>query len=273
MFASRDKLGRIFTPSPVNRAHPLNRGRVAWWLSIPGMIGGRQFFDLMGLSHGTLTNFTSTSGWRGTTRVGGWGNLLFDGTDDYIETGKIVQLSGDYSLAVSFLTYSTAIQRIFNTRGVASGATPASEGGIAYGLNSGAFFGGNIGGSAVSSSAVSTNVAYRAVVRVSGGICTIYLNGSPASSPTSLGTYTPATQTLTIGNTDGGSPARWWSGLLDDITIYSRALSPAEAQQDYILSQQGYPDVLNRLSSRVYSIPKTFNAAWFRVPRQTMEAA
>ena len=46
----------VNTADPVNRHHPLNSKLAAWWLPLPGLDGGRQLYDLMGLNHGTLTN-------------------------------------------------------------------------------------------------------------------------------------------------------------------------------------------------------------------------
>jgi hypothetical protein len=41
--------------------HPLNVGRVAWWLGLPGLTGGPKWFDLMGLSHAAYSVTTPPS--------------------------------------------------------------------------------------------------------------------------------------------------------------------------------------------------------------------
>src|SRR4051794_33812532 len=85
---------------PVNPDHPLNRERRAWWIVVPGTDGGRQIFDLMGFNHGTLTNMTTAgSGWGGTARRGGYGNLLFDGSNDYVALGSRVGPTGGLTVA------------------------------------------------------------------------------------------------------------------------------------------------------------------------------
>jgi hypothetical protein len=66
-------------PLVVNDGHPLNRGLVTWWLARPGLnYGGARWYDPIGLNHGTLANFGAGSGWSGTTRPGGFGQLTFD---------------------------------------------------------------------------------------------------------------------------------------------------------------------------------------------------
>jgi hypothetical protein len=52
-------MSEIFLPDPVSRHHPLNQGLVGWWLSVPGLDGGNQFYDLMGLLPATLTSGAS----------------------------------------------------------------------------------------------------------------------------------------------------------------------------------------------------------------------
>src|SRR4051794_12692902 len=59
---------------PADRLHPLNRGKVAWWLALPGLMGGPRWRDLIGMDDGVLTNGPA---WKPTTRPGGWGQLDF----------------------------------------------------------------------------------------------------------------------------------------------------------------------------------------------------
>src|SRR5688500_11296274 len=71
---------------PVNRLHPLNRGLVAWFLTLPGLSGGLKWHNLMDLSngpHGTLTSMDPPTDWvSAKARPGGFGALDFDGSND-----------------------------------------------------------------------------------------------------------------------------------------------------------------------------------------------
>jgi hypothetical protein len=71
-------------------SHPLHRGLLAWWRPVPGLTGGDRWFDLLsGQYHGALTNMgaSATSGWSPATQAGGYAQLNFDGTDDYVLVG------------------------------------------------------------------------------------------------------------------------------------------------------------------------------------------
>ena len=69
----------------VNPRAPLNRGLVSWWLALPQRSGGPKLFDIAGRNHGTLTNGPTWSGPFG--RLGGFGTVKFDGTDEYLTAG------------------------------------------------------------------------------------------------------------------------------------------------------------------------------------------
>src|SRR4029077_5506129 len=73
--------------SPLNRQHPLNRAVVGAWEVLPGLSGGALWYNLAGPYHGTLTNMATAggaSGWGGTTRTGGYGEMRFDGSNDTV---------------------------------------------------------------------------------------------------------------------------------------------------------------------------------------------
>lgn len=91
-----------------NRAHPLAQGLVAYWLFNEG--SGTVTTDVNG-KPGTLNNFT-TAGWTGSINGGG---LRFDGTDDYVNIGTVLQKYVDYNKPFSiamwftFHTYSSTV--------------------------------------------------------------------------------------------------------------------------------------------------------------------
>src|SRR5215471_4571503 len=75
---------------PVNWAAPLNRGLLGWWLVLPQRLGGSRWLDLVGRAAATLVTTLpsgSTSGWGPSRRLGGLGELRFDGTNGYADLG------------------------------------------------------------------------------------------------------------------------------------------------------------------------------------------
>jgi hypothetical protein len=59
------------------------------------------------------------------------------------------------------------------------------------------------------------------------------------------------TNPINIGRDVEGSNNRRFAGSLDDVGIWSRALSGSEVAVDYDLSRRGYPGVLGSTGSRV----------------------
>ena len=61
----------------------------------------------------------------------------------------------------------------------------------------------------------------------------IYVNGTLVSSQTETGTMQPNTQSLVFGQSGCAScDYERWQGLIDEVRIYNRALSPSEIQAD-----------------------------------------
>src|SRR5689334_133249 len=91
MFQELNRLLPIDIRNPINRTHPLNKGLVSWWLTVPGLIGGKFWYDLHDNSFpGTLTNLlTAGDGWRSSTR--GFGAFAIDGSlNSYIQIPNFV---------------------------------------------------------------------------------------------------------------------------------------------------------------------------------------
>lgn len=96
--------------SPINWRCLWNRGLVSWWMNLPQGVwgGGRKWRDLnrASLNDGTLTNMafpsTSTSSWGPTTRPGGFGEVRFDGSDDYVTAGSSWAIQTSFTASVWF---------------------------------------------------------------------------------------------------------------------------------------------------------------------------
>jgi hypothetical protein len=240
--------GPIDLADPVDRSHPLNRGRVAWWLAVPGLEGGRQWFDLMGLNHGTLSGFGARA-WGGTTRPGGRGQVACDGAGQ-VSTPLLPTKS--YTISLWFRVYPGASGE---TPGTLICSNDASQyllfdfdratskiqlflvdgpGGIAYGP------------------ALAAGTWHQAAITRRGdaaaGGYQFYVDGAVVGS-SNTGTFNPAAA-LTIGFRPGNTQGH--KDALDDVTVYDRALSAAEVGSLCDLSARGYPGVLRRLGSRAW---------------------
>lgn len=240
-----DNLDPIFLPDAVNRQHPLNQGRVAWWMVVPSLDGGRLWYDVLAYYHGTLTSMSNVNnGWSNLTRSGGWGSLLFDGS-----AGRVVT-STTFNPGAGNFTLSAWV----NARNITgAGYTFASSnysGGVelwcgTYG--SGIFqYKAYIGDATVisSSTAIAASTWYYLAASRAGGTYTLWVNGAQAASGTKATAVTLVN--LNIGCRQGGTTL--WTGYIDDVSIWNRALSAAEVWELYRLSQLGYPGVLNRLA-------------------------
>lgn len=259
MLAELDTLLPILLTDPVNRHHPLNRGRVAWWLAVPGLDGGRQWFDLMGQAHGTLSNGPT---WRSSARPGSWGSLKFDGTDDRIIVSGVSFTSGPITIS-TWLRCPWQTQRYRNLfdwgGGGSAGIRLLTTGGTANGwltrsiavVGNGYSPGNSPRASAAYGAALADNSWHHVCVTMTSGGSAIYIDGVALSldlnaSGNAVGTL--AAQQISLGSNPADGD--YSDGEQDDVSYWSRALSPAEVQASYDLSRRGYPGVLNRLGGR-----------------------
>lgn len=247
MGESLDTLSPVFLPDPVNRSHPLNRGLVAWWLAIPGLDGGRQFYDLAGSNHGVLTGGTT---WGGTTRPGGYGTLAFDGSTGYVQTSPLGITTNTLTITTWF--HSAGAQNPFASLMIMRGAT-------ANGLNAGNFVGSNL--SYIwnddshtygwdSGLAIPTGRWCFAAMVIEPTQGTLYVGDGGVLTSAVNAWSNPAVafaDGFRIGGDSFSQSSRSWNGSLDDFRIYSRSLSPAEIADSCTLSRLGYPGLLNRL--------------------------
>lgn len=251
-----DNLGPIFLPDPLNAHHPLNTGRVVWYLAVPGLEGASRFYNLCTKYIGALTGMTSgTSGWAGTTRPGGWGQLNYDGTDDRVNLStmptapflteytvaawvKTATISGNHGI---FASRNTRVQWQLDSNG-ADARMIVTDDGVAHTMT------------ATYTSAFSVGPWFRVVGVRSGNNVAIYVNGlAGGTGTTSMGTEAGSASAKNIGSVDGGSA--FWNGAIDDVSAWSRALTVNEVLADYELSRLGYPGVLNRWKPTYYAVP------------------
>lgn len=234
---------------PVNRKHPLNKGRVAWWLTLPGRYGGKTWYDLIGLNHGTLTGMgNSTNGWRPSARQGGSGHMLFAGTGTSVAfpaaaTGATFTIMAWQATAGdSNLLGHSSLNQQFRIGHGGSNVLSIFDGGVE-----------------TISSTLAVARGQWSFVCVTQNATTIsfYENGKLIS--TSAATSSITYNQIGAFQSGGVIPA---TGPIDDVSIYSRALSAAEVLSYYNLSRRGYPGILNQKAVTGFgTIPVATNPA------------
>ncbi len=251
--------------NPINRSHPLNRGREAWWKVIPGRDKGPLFWDLCGKNHGTLTNGAA---WTPRARAGGFGYLQFDGTDDYVDLpiALTAYLNGSFTMA----TWATITANADTPFIIGSNLVNARVLSFRWGGSERLYLGQenvSVGASVPFAYATYGNTPLRILVSYNGTAATFYVNGVSLGSDNYTYTASYAGATYGIG---GRTTSKWFVGSQDDVSIWSRALSASEARTDYNLSQQFYPGVLNSVPMR--RVGRSFVPTSYYY-RQMMEAA
>lgn len=101
-----DTLAPIDLANPVNVHHPLNLGLISWWLAVPGLDGGKYFYDLCGRNDGTLTNGPT---WSNNIPPGAVSrSLSFDGVNDFVSTPITAALgTAEHTMSAWFRTSAT----------------------------------------------------------------------------------------------------------------------------------------------------------------------
>lgn len=241
-----------------NGAHPLSQGMTAWWLFNEG--GGSKANDISGRNNrGTLTNGPI---WNNQ-------NLAFDGTDDYVNTGKalsnfISASTGSVSIWIKPTGVSPTVTNSWLGQGIITDAnisgTTAGYMGIYRGI-----IGGldriwllNYDANEDKVGIPYTNDQWIHVVWVhSGGNLLAYANGVLVGSIAS-GDTGGLLSTLAIGAAYNvqGAQGRYFNGSLDDVRVYNRALSHQEVK---ILYETPYVNTL-LLSRRIMLVENAITA-------------
>lgn len=202
--------------------------------SYPG--SGTSWVDLSGNgNNGTLTNGPTFSSDNG-------GNILFDGTNDYVTLGTPALLNQvQVPLTICICAKANSLGS-FNTlwgvyKGVSSGQIYSlirvDSGTLRY------YASNSVGGTQYQNTfSISTNLWYFYAVTVSGSIgspvVTVYLNNSVQSFLYSAFTSSPnAAVDFRVGGNQTNPNSEGWNGNIAQVCWYNRALSAAEIRQNY----------------------------------------
>lgn len=247
----------------VQKGRPLNQGLTDWWMANAATsLGFSQLSNLMRPLPGTLNGFsvpaTATSGYaKGSSRPGGDVDLIFDGTGDYVSMSS-APLTGSTSFTLSVWIY-------IGTTAPATAqavASKAASGQYSWAL----FFQSTAANISLQTWDCSGNqrqfltiyanlpqtasfadgrwhhvlVAYQDGVNSEG-----FVDGGSTQLKTTFDAVTfcsGSTAPINLGRR--GDNQAYFVGRLDDVRLWNRRLSAAEARAVYVDSLAGYPETL-----------------------------
>ena len=204
--------------------------------SPPGLVGAWAF----GEGTGTTTADVSGNGNVGTITGASWstqgryGNALsFNGTSSVVrvpsssslDPGGAMTLEGWVKPTASLSGWRTVLQRqpdayYLNASSGAGDLRPAGGG----------TFGSGSSGTLIGPTAIPINTWTHEALTYDGTTMRLYINGVEAANKPQSGAVQSSTNPLWIG---GNQPyGEYFQGLLDEIRVYKRALTPAEIQSD-----------------------------------------
>lgn len=269
----------LTTPThQVNWASPLNAGLVAWWLGLPGRMGGGTWLDLCGRANGSLSGGITSSDWG----CGGYyPGLLIDAHNENIDIGNPAHLQTTGSMSLQafirpLMAFNT-IRGVISKHGFSGNRGPQ----LGYQSASGGLIGFNIASD--STTLVGKSVApdvtphsglpfvITAVYDASAQSMRIYCNqrellNDSASVPSSQ--YTAGSNGWKLGQNSAGGTETTFLGWLMSARIWFRALSRAEVAATVDDTFLGHPEALGRVRRPLTLFfedegpPSDFNPAW-----------
>jgi parallel beta-helix repeat protein len=231
----------VLTSQPVKRDHPLLLGARAWWRIVPWLWGGSTWYDLLERVPAVATAMTGTP-WSRTTRLDRDGEMLLPGGAAHFSTGTVYTDNGPFSV-VLWAQPGPDRQHLIGqtTTGWTSGwgiwrsesawlmcAKDTSDLGV------------------TATAQLFDGVWAHLACTWDGTVLAFYVNGVLQGEAT-LPTAYPAGLPLTIG----GLPnyrTEGWAGSLDDVLLYTRALTATEVKRLYQVMSQGDRELLQTWS-------------------------
>jgi Concanavalin A-like lectin/glucanases superfamily len=233
---------QTLTQAPVNLQAPTARGLIGWWRAVPGTTGGTRLYDLLGRDAIVLVNTTTRAS---TERPGGAGYASFNGTNAY---GATVTSPRFFPAVQTLMVWMKRTAAGGSYQTLIGGATGAdrqlyvrSSGALAYAVNfSTGTFAGDFTGPTL---ALNTWYHVAMLISPSGGfIC--YVNCAVQQAFGADGsTFTAVTTGVGIGGEQAGTIG-FFSGLIDDVQIYDRAIPQQELCTIMRESSRGEPTLL-----------------------------
>jgi hypothetical protein len=211
----------VFTSATSQPQLSLPNGLIGYWSFDAPDMSGNIAYDRSGQGHnGTLTNGPQTA-------VGKIGQAIeCHGETDYVDTGS--DFISTSALTISAWVYARSYGGSGQGRILDNGSTvlkvPNTD---RFAFSSD----GQVTEARSEPGSVDLNTwTYVVVTRTSAGIANFYVNGVGSGTPNqNSGPPAAGTMNLLIG----GDGSHAWDGLIDDVRIYNRVLSPDEIKQLY----------------------------------------
>lgn len=234
----------VFIADAVNRSCSLNRGLVSWWMALPDQQRGNVFRDLCMRNHGTLTNGPTWGGALG--RLGGWGSLACDGSDDYVQVSNCRFDSRCSFFAWVYPRESTTCAVLETTLSPGSGTADREIYIDGSGLWTCRIFDQDAGTNKTVTGSTAVGNAWRHVgFSCDGTNMTLYENGLQTGQTAAGSPFTGfGTASLVMGRTGAGLSDHG-NLLIDSVRQYSVGVSPATAWGIFADEAAGYPQTLN----------------------------
>jgi hypothetical protein len=229
---ARDAAGNTSTAAVVtvtvdNSAPPAPAGLVAAWAFDEG--SGTAAGDATGNGH---TGTVSGAVWSTAGRFGG--ALSFDGVDDWVTVADAGDLDLTSALTLSAWVRPAALGTRWRTVVFKEGS-PLAYSLYAHERNAGPVAEVQVGGlrAVRRSTPLPLNVWSHLAVTYDGAALRLYVDGALAGTTALTGSMSVTSGVLRIGGNNVWN--EWFSGLLDEVRIYDRALSQQEIQDSRAL--------------------------------------
>lgn len=256
--------GYIHEGRPINWEHPLATELHRWFLCLPSFMGGDTWVDLV-RAHKGFEYFYETGYSLYIPTLGEPANpyspfgcsVDLDGSNDTVYFGAIAMSA---PATVSWwcipraLSTSDPHRRLWGA--FASGGAGSTGAGISGAGSLDVWSGSSWGRAAPNGTLVVGTPTHIVLVFTGDGSNTVkcWVNGEKTShEPSSAFAFDSAEAAW--GCKFNGSFGSTWQGPVDDIRVWSRALSEQEAPDVYLNSVRGYPDLLVRSRRGVYATP------------------
>jgi hypothetical protein len=240
--------------------HPLNRGKVGWWIpGLPGTPGaGRRVLDLVKRHHGTLSGSSTTvPTWGGTNnRRGGYGSLLYDGSTQFVSTNAIVGQFGAGDFAAFAWVQLTATGQHYSVGNLSGGGVtgwylgslnPSTPTVTSVGIKGNRYNG---------TTAINDSIWHLISMSRLNGLVSVYLDGKLESTPTSdVQDVSNGAVTFMGAGPGGGTGFSFWTGSVGEVGLYNRGLTDAEHAAIYLESLRGNLNTLRWVSTRTWFVP------------------
>jgi hypothetical protein len=209
-------------------SNTLTSGIISYWKFDEN--SGTSLSDSAGSNTGTFNGTTGSQWVTGKINSG----LSFNGSNNYVSFSTTSATVNSVTItAWVYLTSTSGTKGIYSW-GPTSGCSPGLQ---YFSVSSGnLYLGSSCGAGVTGSTTLSTNTWYFVAVTIDGsGNATLYVNASSVAGPTNgRSAFTQSTGNDTIGAYySAGSLTGYFSGRIDEVAVWTRALSQSEITSLY----------------------------------------